>query len=184
MKNNLERVSKCLYLQTIIHSRDRAGKFSPRLFCPKFFGTPLGSWTSAPSGHGRPHRIACFFPGFRGPDRSFCPRTSAGISAWTSTGYLAPKLTLWAACSFLRKVADLSVFTSGLTFSILEFILIASPSLITHHARGCGPEWLDPPGRASELHPRQAAHAFVRRLRQRGHPFRHEIGNMKFPQWN
>ena len=41
------------------------------------------------------------FPGFRGPDRSFCPRTSAGISAWTSAGYPAPKLTLWAAFSFL-----------------------------------------------------------------------------------
>ena len=41
------------------------------------------------------------FPGFRGLDRSFCPRTSTGISAWTSTGYPAPKLTLWAAFSFL-----------------------------------------------------------------------------------
>ena len=41
------------------------------------------------------------FPGFRGPDRSFCLRTSAGISAWTSAGYPAPKLTLWAAFSFL-----------------------------------------------------------------------------------
>ena len=43
------------------------------------------------------------FPGFRGLDRGFCPRTSAGISAWTSAGYPAPKLTLWAAFSFLRR---------------------------------------------------------------------------------
>ena len=42
------------------------------------------------------------FPEIRGPDRSFCPRTSAGISAWTSAGYPAPKLTLWAAFSFLN----------------------------------------------------------------------------------
>ena len=41
------------------------------------------------------------FPRFRGPHRSFCPRTSAGISAWTSTGSPVPKLTLWAACPFL-----------------------------------------------------------------------------------
>ena len=34
-----------------------------------------------------------FFPGFRGFGRSFCPRTSAGISTWTSAGYPAPKLT-------------------------------------------------------------------------------------------
>ena len=57
------------------------------------FSDPLGSWTFAPSGHGCP-RNACFFPGFRGPDRSFWPRTSTGISAWTSAGCPAPKLTV------------------------------------------------------------------------------------------
>ena len=36
------------------------------------------------------------FPGFRVFDWSFCPRMSA-----TSAGYPAPKLTLWAALSFL-----------------------------------------------------------------------------------
>ena len=43
------------------------------------------------------------FPGFRGLNRSFFPRTSAGISARTSAGYPPPpqKLTLWAAFSFL-----------------------------------------------------------------------------------
>ena len=66
------------------------------------------SFFSPPSGHGRPRlRVMdvrtemLVFPGFRGPDRSFCRRTSAGISAWTSAGYPAPKLTLWAAFSFL-----------------------------------------------------------------------------------
>ena len=60
-------------------------------------------------GHGRPRlRVMDVraemlgFPGFRGLDRSFCPRTSAGISAWTSAGYPAPKLTLWAVFSFLN----------------------------------------------------------------------------------
>ena len=33
----------------------------------------------------------------------FGQRTSAGISAWTSAGYPAPKLTLWAACSFMKN---------------------------------------------------------------------------------
>ena len=51
----------------------------------------FGSWMSTPK--------CLFFPGFRGPDRSFCPRTSAGISAGASAGYPAPKLTLWAAVS-------------------------------------------------------------------------------------
>ena len=66
------------------------------------------SFLSPPSGHGRPRlRVMdvrtdmLVFPGFRGPDRSFCPRTSAGISAWTSAGYPALKLTLWAAFSLL-----------------------------------------------------------------------------------
>ena len=68
------------------------------------------SFFETPSGHGRPRlRVMdvrtkmLVFPGFRGLDRSFCPRTSAGISAWTSAGYPAPKLTLWAAFSFLRR---------------------------------------------------------------------------------
>ena len=66
------------------------------------------SFFEHPSGHGCPRlRVMDVrtemlnFPGFRGLDRSFCPQTSAGISAWTSAGYPAPKLTLWAAFSFL-----------------------------------------------------------------------------------
>ena len=68
------------------------------------------SFFSPPSRRGRPHlrvmdvrtEMLAFFPGFRGPDRIFCPRTSTGICAWTSAGYPAPKLTLWAAFSFLK----------------------------------------------------------------------------------
>ena len=69
----------------------------------------FGSWTSAPK--------CLFFPGLREPDRSFCPRTSAGISAWTSAGYPAPKLTLWAAFLFLR-------FTPSRTKKQLKNLLI------------------------------------------------------------
>ena len=68
------------------------------------------SFLSPPSGRGRPRlRVMdvrtemLVFPGFPGPDRSFCPPTSAGISAWTSAGYPAPKLTLGAAFSFLNS---------------------------------------------------------------------------------
>ena len=82
----------------------------------------LGSSTSAPK--------CLFFPRFRGLDRSFWPRTSAGISAWTSTGYPAPKLTLWAAFSFLFSrigggAAGASLYTPSMdpvapTFSALK----------------------------------------------------------------
>ena len=41
-------------------------------------------------------------------DPSFCPRTSAGISGWTSAGYPAPELTLWAASSFLIRLYAIS----------------------------------------------------------------------------
>ena len=77
----------------------RSRSFSDR----SFFEPPLG--------HGHPRlrvmdvrtKMLAFFPAFRGLDQSFCPRTSAGISAWTSAGHPAPKLTLWADFSFLRR---------------------------------------------------------------------------------
>ena len=101
-------------------------KIQPEVFLTEVFLNPPGSWTSPPSGHGCPHRNACF-PGFRGLDRSFCPRISAGISAWTSAGYPAPELTLWAAFSFLiapclcvcaiqnRKPCPLTLFFAFIT---------------------------------------------------------------------
>ena len=47
---------------------------SARSFLTEVFLNPLGSWTSAPSGHGRPHQNACFsrisrvWPKFLPPD--------------------------------------------------------------------------------------------------------------------
>ena len=38
----------------------REQKFSPKFFLTEVFGNPLGSWTSAPSGHGYPRSNACF----------------------------------------------------------------------------------------------------------------------------
>ena len=85
------------------------------------------SFLKPPWGHGRPRlRVMdvrtemLIFPGFRGPDRSFCPRTSARISAWASAGYPAPKLTLWAAFSFLTKSMPQSVVRSAADTEGLE----------------------------------------------------------------
>ena len=38
----------------------RERKISLKFSCIKFFWDPLGSWTSAPSGQGRPHKKLCF----------------------------------------------------------------------------------------------------------------------------
>ena len=46
----------CHRTLAILGNENSARSFSDR----SFFFTPLGSWTSAPSGHGRPHRNACF----------------------------------------------------------------------------------------------------------------------------
>ena len=68
----------------------RERKFSPKFFWPKFL--------KPPGGHGRPRlRVMdvrtemLVFPGFRGPDRSFCPQTSAGISRVDVRGISGPK---------------------------------------------------------------------------------------------
>ena len=54
------------------------------------------------------------FQDLEGLTEAFAPGTSAGISAWMSAGYPAPKLTLWAAFLFLiftlRKIALPSCF--------------------------------------------------------------------------
>ena len=70
-----------------------AQKFSPKFFWPMFLNPPGPTWVMD-VGTG-----LLDFPEFRRPD----PRTSAGISAWTSAGYPVPKLTLWAAFSFLKE---------------------------------------------------------------------------------
>ena len=93
--------AKCGSLRDIVGAWLLGNENSARSFSDRSFFQP-------PWGHGRPRlRVMdvrtemLVFPGFRGPDRSFCPRTSAGISAWTSAGYPAPKLTLWADFLFL-----------------------------------------------------------------------------------
>ena len=95
-------------------SRER--KFSPKFFWPKFFQTALGSWTSAPSSHGCPAPKCLFSRISRAWLKFLPPGTSAGISAWTSAGYPALKLTLWAAFSFLRFDSRAIRFASGSWF--------------------------------------------------------------------
>ena len=51
------------------------------------------SWTSAPSGHARNFIFLCS----ERWGESFWPWASARIFAWTSVGYPAKKLSLWAA---------------------------------------------------------------------------------------
>ena len=61
---------------------DRERKFSPKVFLTEVLGNPLGSWTSAPSGHGCRRWNACFFPAFWPP----WPKFGAGISARMTPG--------------------------------------------------------------------------------------------------
>ena len=79
--------------------RKKGTKIQPKVFLTEVFGSPLGSWTSAPSGHGRPRRSACFsriltaLTEVLGRDiRANGPRMSAGCPS--------QKLPLWADFSF------------------------------------------------------------------------------------
>ena len=45
-------------------SQTEGTKIQPKVFLTEVCGNPLGSWTSAPSGHGCPRPNACFFQGF------------------------------------------------------------------------------------------------------------------------
>ena len=56
-------------------------KIQPKVFLTDVFGNPLGSWTSVPSGHGCPHRNACF-SGLWPP----WPKFWSGISARMTPG--------------------------------------------------------------------------------------------------
>ena len=51
--------------------KSRERKIQPKVFLTEVFGNPLGSWTSAPSGHGCPRQNACFPRVSRALDRSF-----------------------------------------------------------------------------------------------------------------
>ena len=103
LRASKQSLSHTLQLSEKIHWRKLklGNENSARSFSDRSFFEP-------PWGHGHPRlRVMdvrtemLVFPGFRGLDRSFCPRTSARISAWTSAGYPAPKLTLSADFSFL-----------------------------------------------------------------------------------
>ena len=59
-----------------IGNENAAQSFSDR----SFWKSSLGSWTSAPSGHGCPHPNACFSSDFEGPERSFGPGCTARMA--------------------------------------------------------------------------------------------------------
>ena len=91
-------------------SQIRERRFQPKVFLTEVFGN-LGSWTSAPLGHGCPRPTACFSSILRaltevlGRDiRANDPRMSAG--------HPSPKLLLWADFSVLP---DLGKSKRGLT---------------------------------------------------------------------
>ena len=77
-------------------------KIQPKVFLTEAFGNPLGSWTSAPSGHGCPRQNVCL---------SRVSRALTQVLAWDirmddprmSAGYPSRKLPLWVTFSFLRR---------------------------------------------------------------------------------
>ena len=83
-------------------TQKKGTKKQPKVFLTEVFGNPLGSWTSAPSGHGCPRQNACFsriltaLTEVLGRDiRANDPRMSAGCPS--------QKLPLWADFSFLKN---------------------------------------------------------------------------------
>ena len=98
------------FSEQFLGNENSARSFSDRSFFKTLPGVmdvrAFGSWMSAPK--------CLFLTGCRGPDRSFCPRTSAGISAWTSTGYPAPKRpkTYSLGCFFVPEFHDACASTS------------------------------------------------------------------------
>ena len=73
-----------------------------KVFLTEVFGNPLGSWTSAPSGHGRPRQNACFSRVSRALTEVFARDVRAN-DPQMSAGYPAQKLPLWADFSLLKK---------------------------------------------------------------------------------
>ena len=95
-------------------------KIQPKVFLTEVFGNPLGSWTSAPSGHGYPRpnawfsRILSTLAEVLG--RDICandPRMSAGCPS--------QKLTLWAEISFLKFTVCTSRFSHSLIRGLCVF---------------------------------------------------------------
>ena len=69
-------------------------------FWTEVFGSPLGSWTSAPSGHGCPGPSACF-SSIWGALTEVLGRDISANDPRMSAGYPSQKLPLWADFSFL-----------------------------------------------------------------------------------
>ena len=96
----------------------------PKVFLTEIFGNALGSWTSAPSGHGCPRQNACFFSRVSRALTEVLTRDIRANAPRMSVEYPARKLPLWAAFSFLtvsrksasnfRKSASNFVFLGGL----------------------------------------------------------------------
>ena len=64
--------SLSLAARSSFRAHDGSGtKIQPKVFLTEVFGNPLGSWTSAPSGHGSPRSNAVFFQDFGRRDRNF-----------------------------------------------------------------------------------------------------------------
>ena len=62
------------FLAPSIFGEFQGTKIQPKVFLTEVFGNLLGSWTSAPSGHGCPRRNTCFFfQDFDRPGRSSWP---------------------------------------------------------------------------------------------------------------
>ena len=75
-------------------------EYSAEVFLTEAFGNPLGSWTSAPSGHGYPRPNACFSR-ILSALTEVLGRDLRANDPWMSAGYPARRLTLWAEFTFL-----------------------------------------------------------------------------------
>ena len=90
------------------------------VFLTEAFGNPLGSWTSAPSGHGCPRRNACFFSRILTALTEVLGRDICASGPQMSAGCPSQKLPLWADFSFLTKSVQKRIDS-----------LIAAPSIRT-----------------------------------------------------
>ena len=84
-------------------------KIQTKVFLTKVFGSPLGSWTSAPSGYGCPHRSAYFSSVSRALTEVLA-RDIRANGPRMSAGYPSRKLPLWADFPFLK---DIQILLAG-----------------------------------------------------------------------
>ena len=81
----------------------RGAKIQPKDFLTEVFGNPLGSWTSAPSGHGCPRQNACFSRIWTALTEVL-GRDIRANDPWMSARCPSQKLTLWAVFSVLESM--------------------------------------------------------------------------------